>query len=128
MSEEIIGALRSEILSTKGLRGYGIYVTTERIAVIKPRRKAMRHAIGDAIGDMSGYGGSGMKLLADSVLLPGHPFSPSKEQTAEIFEDLETERDFQIHRADLEAVSLERRGGGLKRIFTAWGDLTISFS
>lgn len=108
MVEEIIGGFASPNIARKGLiRGYGLYVTTDRIIGVKGGWKQWS---GIFLGD--GVTGAGV------------------DDANRAIKELEQKKDFEVRKEELQEVRIQRRKRTLKRIllwyfYDLWGYVTI---
>ena len=126
MAEELIGGFMSSNIGRGKWRGYGIYVTTDRIIGVKggwkerlgPGLESALFAVGGAVGGPIAIGVSA--ALGQRV---GQNLSP--DDSTKAIELLDGKKDFEVRREDLEEAQIKRKKGALKRFLLNWGDLTI---
>jgi len=128
MAEELIGGFASPNIAKGILRGYGLYVTTDRIIGVKGGLKQFAGVLGEIIG-AAGAGligaGAGAAATGAAVVTEYTVGQLSKDNSKKVIEELEQKKDFEVHKEELEEVRIQRKKGWLKRASTWWGDLTI---
>ena len=128
MAEELIGGFASPNIARGALRGYGLYVTTDRIIGVKGGLRQFAGVLGEIIGAAgAGVAGAGVSAAATgaAIAMGGTLGQLSMDDAKKAMEELEKKKDFEIHKAELEEVRIQRKKGWLKRTFAWWGDLTI---
>ncbi len=128
MAEELIGGFASPNIAKGALRGYGLYVTTDRIIGIKGGLKQFAGVLGEIIG-AAGAGlvgaGAGAAAIGAAVATGATLGQLSKDDAKKAIEELEQKKDFEVRKEELKKVRIQRKKGWLKRTFAWWGDLTI---
>jgi hypothetical protein len=92
--EEYVGGVVSgRILRAGGIAGYGIYVTTQRVIGAKSRKALWKGLAGAAIGGVTG-------AFVGSKL--------SRDQNAQMIDELEQKKDFEIARQNISTVEMKK--------------------
>lgn len=128
MTEELIGGFASPNMAKGTLRGYGLYVTTERIIGVKGGWKQWAGVLGEIMG-AAGAGvavGAGLgAALGTGMVAQDALKGLSTDDTRKAIEQLEQKKDLEIRKDELKEVRVQRKKAWLKRTFAWWGDLTI---
>ena len=121
MAEELIGGFISTHMARGTLRGYGLYVTTDRIIGTKG---GWKEVVGVGAGVAISYEG---QLVAASGPTEGAGIGKkfSRDETTKALQLLEEKKDLEVRKEELEEVRIQRKKPALKRWFTWWGDLSI---
>jgi len=126
MGEELIAGFMSSNIARGTLRGYGIYVTTDRIIGVKG---GWKEKWGVALGAVLFSAGGAVfgPVLAGAGAAAGAALGEklSSDDATKAVELLEEKKDFEVRKEELKEVRVQRKKGALKRMFTWWGDLTI---
>ena len=125
MAEELIGGILSTDIARGKLRGYGLYVTTDRIIGVKRGFWKDEFIFGETIArevleDM-GVDVSTLSTETDLSAIGGL----SKDEAKKAIEQLEQKKDFEVRKEELKEISSQPKKGWFKRTFVWWGDLTI---
>lgn len=129
MAEELIGGFASANMARGALRGYGLYVTTDRIIGVTGGWKQWAGVAGEILGAAGvgagvgaglGVGVAGAGMAAQAALK-----QLSEDDTRKVIEQLEEKKDFEVRKDELKEVRIQPKKGWLKRTFVWWGDLTI---
>ena len=105
MAEELIGGFASPNIARGKLRGYGLYVTTDRIIGVKGGLKQFTGVLGEImIGAGAGLlGGAGFIVAGTTGIAAGSALKDvSTDDARKTLEQVEQKKDFEIHKAELE--------------------------
>jgi len=126
MAEELIGGFASPNITKGALRGYGLYVTTDRIIGVKGGLKQFAGVLGEIIGAAgAGLVGAGAAATVAAVATGATLGQLSEDEAKKAIEELKQKKDFEVRKEELKEVRLQPKKGWLKRTFAWWGDLTI---
>ena len=117
MAEELIDFVANSDLARGTLRGYGLFITTDRIIGVKRDWQQMSDAILQIMGRWTAT--HPYDEFPDCRVLP-------TDEITKVIEQLEQKKDFEVRKEELKEVRIQRKEGWLKRMFTWWGDLTIT--
>ena len=128
MAEELIGGFASPNIARGTLRGYGLYVTTDRIIGVKGGWKQFAGVLGEMIGAAGAgiAGGTGFgAALGTGMVAQDALKGLSADDATKAIEQLEQKKDFEVRKEELKEIRIQPKKGWLKRTFVWWGDLTI---
>ncbi len=104
MAEELIGGFASHNIAKGAIRGYGLYVTTDRIIGVKGGLKQFAGVLGEIIG-AAGAGlvgaGAGAAAIGATVATGATLGQLSKDDAKKAIEELEQKKDFEVRKEEL---------------------------
>jgi hypothetical protein len=129
VEEALIGGFMSPNIKRGTIRGYGLYVTTQRIIGVK---KGWKHWVG-SIGELMGptgagaIGGAGFVAEGVPTMTMGTALPQlSVNNAGEAIRQLESSKDFEVSKDELEEIRVQRNKGWFTRNLLGWSsDVTI---
>ncbi len=129
MEEELIGGFMSPNIKRGTTRGYGLYVTTHRIMGVK---RGWKHWVG-LLGELmepsgagviggTGFVAEGAPAMTMGTALPQLSVDDAREAVRQV----ESKKDFEVSKEELEEIRVQRNKGWFTRNFLGWSsDVTI---